>query len=158
MRPQWYRLLVYLFLIFTVLSTVAILIYASVTLATQGIRTISFSEETGLDRVFTVVGTIASLLAIGGSLASIGQWVRRRLFRAQDYAQEARLDAIRKNIADLAPKNPELALMLEYLQGTEQQQAEAARRAFRQGVVQNFVFYLLGVVTPIVLIRLHIGV
>jgi hypothetical protein len=51
-----------------------------------------------------------------------------------------------------------LALALEILQEAEDlQQAVAGRRAFWQGVAQNFVFYVLGVTTPIVLLRLHIG-
>jgi len=119
-------------------------------------------QTTGLHVLANLVG-IALLVAFGAIVATLGQAIRQGLSsgRTQARAQQAhaaRLHQTGEKLAALAATRPDVALVLELLQEQEEeQQAEAGRRAFWQGVAQNFVFYLLGVIIPIVLLGLHAG-
>ena len=118
-------------------------------------------QTTGLHVLANLVG-IALLVAFGAILATLGQAIRQGLSsgRTQAHAQAhaVRLHQTGEKLAALAATRPDVALVLELLQEQEEeQQAEAGRRAFWQGVAQNFVFYLLGVIIPILLLGLHVG-
>jgi hypothetical protein len=98
----------------------------------------------------------ALLLGVVVSLAV--QVIRQRLAFLGAKAQQRRLEQIRQKISSLTATNPDLAVVLELINETgDIQRVRASGRAFWQGVVQNFIFYILGVMAPLVLLRTHIG-
>lgn len=98
----------------------------------------------------------ALLLGVVVSLAV--QIIRQRIAILGDKAERRRLEQIKQKISSLTTTNPDLAVVLELINETEDmQRARASGRAFWQGVVQNFVFYILGVMVPLILLRTHIG-
>ena len=118
-------------------------------------------QTTGLHVLANLVG-IALLVAFGVTLATLGQAIREGLsyrhVQARIQARAARLHPIEEKLVQLSATSPDMALVLQILQEREaEQQAESERRVFWQGVAQNFVFYLLGVVIPILLLGLHAG-
>jgi hypothetical protein len=118
-------------------------------------------DTSGLRLLATLVG-IALLVAFGAVLATLGQMIVQGLAygRAQAHGQAraTRLRQVQEKREALATTNPELALVLEMLQHLEEdQQAEAGRQLFWRGVAQSFVFYLVGVITPVLLLRVHLG-
>jgi hypothetical protein len=114
-------------------------------------------QSTGLKVLTNLVG-IALIVAFGAIVATLGQAIRQGLSSGRAQARAARLHQKGEKLAALAATHPDVALVLELLQEqAEEQQIEAGRRAFWQGVAQNFVFYLLGIIVPIVLLGLHAG-
>jgi hypothetical protein len=118
-------------------------------------------DTSGLHLLANLVG-IALLVAFGAVLATLGQTLVQGLAygRAQARAQAraARLRLVQEKREALAATSPEVALVLEMLQQLEEdQQAEAGRQLFWRGVAQSFVFYLVGVITPVLLLQLHLG-
>jgi hypothetical protein len=112
--------------------------------------------------VITTVGTLvtfvlpALMLGIGVSL--VVQVIRQRIAQLGARAEQRRLEQIKQKISALTATNPDLAVVLELINETEDiQRAKASGRAFWQGVVQNFIFYILGVLAPLILLRTHIG-
>lgn len=117
-----------------------------------------FSGDTSGLHVLTNLARIALLVAFGTLLATLGQAILQGLVQGRAQARATQLEQIQEKIAALAAKNPDLAQMLEIMREMEaSRQAESGRRAFWQGVAQNFVFYLLGVIVPVLLLGLHVG-
>jgi hypothetical protein len=98
----------------------------------------------------------ALLLGVGASL--VAQVIRQRIASLGARAEQRRLEQIKQKISALAATNPDLAVVLELINETEEiQRARASGRAFWQGVVQNFIFYILGVLAPLILLRTYSG-
>ena len=114
-------------------------------------------QTTGLHVLANLVG-IALLVAFGATVATLGQAIRQGLASGRTQARAARQQHIEEKIVQLSTTSPDVAVVLKIMQEREaDQQAESGRRAFWQGVAQNFVFYLLGVIIPILLLGLHAG-
>jgi hypothetical protein len=112
--------------------------------------------------VVTTFGNLVTFvlptLVLGIVVSVAVQVIRQRLFALRDWADQRRLEQIKQKISTLSTTNPELALVLELINETEQmQRAKASGRAFWQGVAQNFIFYIVGVMTPLILLRFHFG-
>jgi K+-sensing histidine kinase KdpD len=105
-----------------------------------------------------LVTFVLPALLLGIVVSLLVQVIRQRIASLGAKAQQRRLEQIKQKISTLTATNPDLAIVLELINETEDiQRTKASGRAFWQGVVQNFIFYILGVITPLILLRTHIG-
>jgi K+-sensing histidine kinase KdpD len=105
-----------------------------------------------------LVTFVLPALLLGIVVSLLVQVIRQRIASLGAKAEQRRLEQIKQKISALTATNPDLAVVLELINETEDiQRAKASGRAFWQGVVQNFIFYILGVMAPLILLRTHIG-
>jgi K+-sensing histidine kinase KdpD len=105
-----------------------------------------------------LVTFVLPALLLGIVVSLVVQVIRQRIASLGAKAEQRRLEQIKQKISALTATNPDLAVVLELINETEDiQRAKASGRAFWQGVVQNFIFYILGVIAPLILLRTHIG-
>jgi K+-sensing histidine kinase KdpD len=112
-----------------------------------------------------VISTLGNLvtfvlpaLLLGIVVSLLVQVIRQRIASLGAKAEQRQLAQIKQKISALTATNPDLAVVLELINETEDiQRAKASGRAFWQGIVQNFIFYILGVMAPLILLRTHIG-
>jgi K+-sensing histidine kinase KdpD len=105
-----------------------------------------------------LVTFVLPALLFGIAVSLLVQVIRQRIASLGARAEQRRLEQIKQKISALTATNPDLAVVLELINETEDiQRAKASGRAFWQGVVQNFIFYILGVMAPLILLRTHIG-
>jgi K+-sensing histidine kinase KdpD len=112
--------------------------------------------------VITTFGNLITFvlpaLLFGIVVSFVVQGIRQRIASLWAKAEQRRLEQIKQKISALTATNPDLAVVLELINETEDiQRAKASGRAFWQGVVQNFIFYILGVMAPLILLRTQIG-
>ncbi|HEY7413974.1 MAG TPA: hypothetical protein VH593_02180 [Ktedonobacteraceae bacterium] len=113
---------------------------------------------------FTIIVVLVQIPFVGFFLSIIGEAVAVVFVREKRALQEKqrreREEALTKRLSALTQEHPELIEFLE-IQRIEQERLEEARRraeqrSFWQGVAQNFIFFLLGVLVPILFQHFHL--
>jgi hypothetical protein len=143
-----------------VAALVSVLAYAT------GATSLSQLVGTSNVGVATAVFIVVSLLALGGSFVREVLAAQRERGAPQvapqvaskptqeQVEEDAEIEAVSRQYPGLGAV---LKLMRRQQLTQQEQQRIASRRSFWQGAAQNFVFYVLGIVTPIILVRLHLG-
>ena len=99
---------------------------------------------------FAVGASYVVYICIGLIVSIVGVIVFELFEIARIKAQRARWAHFRKQLHALAEKSPELLMLFEL---TQDMQKASERRSARQSMLQNFIFYALGVATPILLAK-----
>jgi hypothetical protein len=154
MQPSRDRIVLLAVILSAIAMTVAIV---SLTLAILVIS--GFSIPSIVIATFgNLVTFVLPALLLGIAVSLVVQVVRQRIASLGAKAEQRRLEQIKQKISALTATNPDLAVVLELINESEDiQRAKASGRAFWQGVAQNFIFYILGVLAPLILLRTHIG-
>lgn len=95
----------------------------------------------------SLVQNVVGILAVIGTVAYIGYSL---VVAIREQRRKVRIDQEQVRLQALAELHPELLTLFELMN------IQNRRSAFT-GIMQNGIFYVLGVVTPILLSRLHIG-
>jgi ABC-type nickel/cobalt efflux system permease component RcnA len=145
-------------LLAVILSAIAMIVaVVSLTLAILVILGFSI-PSIAITTLGNLVTFVLPALLFGIGLSLIVQVIRQRIASFGARAEQRRLEQIKQKISSLTATSPDLAVVLELINETEDiRRAKASGRAFWQGVVQNFIFYILGVMAPLILLRTHIG-
>jgi hypothetical protein len=149
------RLMNYLTSILMAVTGVMLLIFAIIPIYNHG-----FVHSFLYGFFYFVVGVLLCgvfLSVLGEAVIIIPVRNKRSL---QDAKRREREEAMTQRLTALTQHHPELIEFLE-IQRIEQERQEEdqrrlAQRAFWQGVVQNFIFFLLGVLVPVLLAKLHL--
>jgi hypothetical protein len=154
MRPSRDR-----FVLLAVIQSAIAMIVAVVSLTLAILVISGFSIPSIVISTFgNLVTFVLPALTLGIGVSLVVQVIRQRIATLGAKAQQRRLEQIKQRISALTATNPDLAVVLELINETEDiQRAKASGRAFWQGVVQNFIFYILGVMAPLILLRTHIS-
>lgn len=91
-------------------------------------------------------------ICVGLIVSIVGVIVFELIEIAHIRAQRARWAHFRKQLHTLAEKSPELLVLFEL---TQDMQKASERRSTRQSMLQNFIFFALGVATPVLLQQIN---
>lgn len=125
-----------IFSIFLALMVLALLLFA----LNQG----HFADD------FAVGASYVVYICIGLIVSIVGVIIVELIEIAHIKAQRARWAHFRKQLHTLSEKSPDLLVLFEL---TQDMQKASERRSARQSMLQNFIFYALGVATPILLAK-----
>lgn len=137
------------------LCAIGAAVIAATALSIAALTASHFGYDLAIFRFNNILSVVGAISIITLLIVEIRFWPLLRGAIQKEGAKE-RMRHIEDKVHALSKEHPELALVLEILNGVlDVQLEESGRRAFWSGIVQNIFFLLLGVATSIVVARLH---